>query len=333
MPNLPTANPTVAECREKSEAASPPQLPAHPQQQSQALARAFAGFSEAAASLERSYESLRGEVERLRRELESSHRERERAEEQARRSRALAELSSVLAHEVRNPLGSMELFAGLLLDAGLSRQCREWVLHLQAGLRTLGATVNNVLDFHAHRACTCAPTDLGELLDEVRQFVAPQAGLRRVEIVLRNQLRGVVAEADRNRMFQLLLNLALNALRFMPGGGWMELAGLRAGVNQEAVLRVSDSGPGIRAEHLERVFEPGFSTHPGSPGLGLAVSRRIVSQHGGTITAHSRPGRGAVLEVRIPLGPDAASVEAAAAAARPAAGGPGLLGEATGEVA
>jgi hypothetical protein len=99
-------------------------------------------FREAAGSLEQSYAKLRAEVERLRLELEET-------QSKLRREQALAEISSVLAHEIRNPLGSLELFAGLLAESDLNPDCHNWVEHVQAGLRTLAATVNNVLQFHS----------------------------------------------------------------------------------------------------------------------------------------------------------------------------------------
>ena len=99
--------------------------------------------------------------------------ERKRLEEteaRLRRERALAEVSAVLAHEIRNPLGSLELFAGLLAESALDAESRQWVGHMQAGLRTLGATVNNVLHFHSLPEPERAPVDVGELLEWARNF-------------------------------------------------------------------------------------------------------------------------------------------------------------------
>ena len=226
-----------------------------------------------------------------------------RERDRLRREQALAEMSATLAHEIRNPLGSLELFAGLLAGAALSAECRKWVEQVQAGLRTLGATVNNVLHFHSLPAPQRAPTDLGQLLDWAGSFLSPMARRARVELCVRNHLRGVCFEADRHRLEQVLLNLVLNALRAMPGGGWVEIAGhaMPECKASEAVISVSDTGPGIAAEEMPRLFEPGFSTHPGSPGLGLAVCRKIVEQHSGSITAVNRPGAGARFTLTLPL--------------------------------
>ncbi|HKM49127.1 MAG TPA: ATP-binding protein [Terriglobales bacterium] len=220
-----------------------------------------------------------------------------------RREQALAEMAAILAHEIRNPLGSLELFAGLLAEAGLSAECRQWVEHVQAGLRTLAATVNNVLHFHSLPAPERVPTDLGRLLDWAGGFLLPMAHQARVELCLRNQLQGVWFPADRHRLEQVLLNLVLNALRAMPGGGWVEIAGrkIQQGGATAVAICVSDTGPGIPPEEAARIFEAGFSTRPGSPGLGLAVCRKIVEQHGGSLAAANRHGAGASFRLTFPL--------------------------------
>lgn len=223
--------------------------------------------------------------------------------EKQRRQQALAEMSTILAHEIRNPLGSLELFAGLLAEAGLSAECRQWVEHVQAGLRTLGATVNNVLHFHSLPAPARIPTDLGRLLDGVSGFLVPMARRARVELCLRNRLRGVWLPADRHRLEQLLLNLVLNALHAMPGGGWVEIAGhkIQHGDASAVAICVSDTGPGIQLEHAAKIFEPGYSTRLGGPGLGLAVCRKIAEQHGGSLAVGNRGRRGACFTLTFPL--------------------------------
>ena len=226
-----------------------------------------------------------------------------REKDKQRREQALAEMSAVLAHEIRNPLGSLELFAGLLAGAALPRECRGWVEHVQAGLRTLAATVNNVLHFHSLPAPQRVATDLGALLDWAGGFLVPVAHQARVELCMRNHLHGVWFAADRHRLEQVLLNLVLNALRAMPGGGWVEISGqtMYRGEAVSAAISVSDTGPGFAQESANRIFEPGFSTRPGSPGLGLAVCRKIAEQHGGTLVASNRARAGANFTMTFPL--------------------------------
>jgi len=229
----------------------------------------------------------------------SAARQLERDRENLRRQQALVEMSALLAHEIRNPLGSLELFAGLLADASLGEESRRWVEHVQAGLRTLSSTVNNVLDLHSAPSPKRASLDSGELLDWAYNFLLPLAHQARVELQIVNGLAGVRLEADRHLLEQVLLNLALNALHFMPGGGWLAIRGIHLGMNG-VEIEVQDTGSGIAAEDLPRIFDAGFTTRPGSTGLGLAVCRRILELHGGAISAKSKPGHGACFRLRLP---------------------------------
>lgn len=225
----------------------------------------------------------------------------EETEVRLRREQSLAEVSAVLAHEIRNPLGSLELFAGLLAESELDAESRQCVEHMQAGLRTLAATVNNVLHFHSQPEPERAPIDLGELLEWARNFFLPLARQSHIALSLQNQVSGVLLEADRHCLEQVLLNLVLNSVRAMPTGGWIELGGNLIENGTAVALSVADNGPGIAVENLARILQPGFSTRPGSPGLGLAVCRKIVERHQGTIRCASDPGRGAKFTLVFPL--------------------------------
>jgi two-component system sensor histidine kinase FlrB len=227
----------------------------------------------------------------------------EREHEELSRRQALAEMAALLAHEIRNPLGSLELFAGLLAESDLEDEERDWVGQLQAGLRTLAATVNNVLHFHSQPSPGLAPTDLGQWLRSTHDFLRPLAQRARVRMELTQTLDGVLVAGDRHRLEQVLLNLALNAFRIMPGGGVLRIRGeVHAQPGKEqAVVEISDSGPGVAAENLEQIFHPGFTTCAGSPGLGLAVCQTIMQQHEGTITVHSQTGRGTTFKLEFPL--------------------------------
>jgi signal transduction histidine kinase len=286
------------------------------------LSEAFAAFSRAAASLEHSYTRLQTEVARLRRELEETHRdlasslkENQRLQQEhelLRRRQALAELAATLAHEIRNPLGSLELFAGLLAESELGSAERQWVGHLQAGLRTLAATVNNVLHFHSQSHAELAPTDLGPLLRSIAQFLQPVAQRAKVRVELALSTEEMTVAADRHRLEQVVLNLAFNSFQFMRSGGVLRIAARIACETTEKMpndkvtkdkkirLEVADTGPGIAPEDLARIFDAGFSTRAGGPGLGLAVCKTIMEQQGGSIQAWSRPGRGARFTLEFP---------------------------------
>jgi two-component system sensor histidine kinase FlrB len=229
----------------------------------------------------------------------SEHKCLEETQARLRRDQALAELSAILAHEVRNPLGSLELFAGLLADAGLEGEPRQWVERVQSGLRGLAATVNNVLQFHSPSRPEFSSIEVEELMECVVLFCGPLARQSGVTLSLQNRAAGMAVRGDRHCLEQVLLNLVLNSIRAMPDGGWIEVGG---GPSAEGniELTVADTGPGIPADCLSRIFEPGFSLRAGSPGLGLAVCRRIVEQHSGTIRADSTPQRGTTIRLSFP---------------------------------
>jgi two-component system sensor histidine kinase FlrB len=226
----------------------------------------------------------------------------QQAQEVLGRRQALAEMSALLAHEVRNPLCSLELFAGLLEESDLGAEARQWTQQLRAGLRTLGATVNNVLHFHGQPPPELAPTDLGRVMRSLEDFLRPLAQQCAVRLELSQRLDGVLAAADPHQLTQVLLNLGLNAFRFMSGGGVLRITGaLASGSRQFAFLEIIDSGPGILSENLERIFQPGFTTRAGSPGLGLAVCKTILERHGGSIRVASCSGLGTTFRLELPL--------------------------------
>jgi nitrogen fixation/metabolism regulation signal transduction histidine kinase len=221
--------------------------------------------------------------------------------ESARRAHALAEIAAVLAHEIRNPLGSMELFAGLLAAATAEMpDASQWVVHLQAGLRSLSATVSNVLQFHTQAPGQFFPTDLGRLLRETIEFLQPLARQRRVTVEFLNSWPDAHVAADPHLLRQLFFNLALNAFQAMPDGGSL-LISLCPTVSGQAQMDFADNGPGIAPAALDKILDPGFSTKAGSPGLGLSVCKKIVEQHGGSIAVKSRPAQGTTFSIFLPL--------------------------------
>ena len=228
----------------------------------------------------------------------------EREREVSRRAQALAEVATLLAHEVRNPLGSLELFAGLLADALAGQsELQPWINHIQAGLRSLAATVNNVLQFHSQPSAQLFPVDLQRLVGDTVEFLRPLARQKEMHIQWRGPRDPVSILADPSRLQQAFFNLALNAFRAMKPGGTLSVNVSRSEEDLQLTVAVAfaDQGNGIRAENLEKIFEPGFTTQSSSPGLGLAVTRKVVEQHGGTVRVKSQEGRGTTFTLTLPL--------------------------------
>jgi two-component system sensor histidine kinase FlrB len=223
--------------------------------------------------------------------------------EAAKRRESLAEMAALLAHEIRNPLGSLELFAGLLADAAAQQpDLRRWTDHVQAGLRSLSATVNNVLHFHSQPVPQLVAVNLGRLLRDSVEFLRPLARQSGLRIDIQNSLGELEVPGDAHRLQQVIFNLSLNAFRAMTAGGvltvrlqWNDLAQL-----DDVRLDFEDTGRGIAESHLAKIFEPGFTTTAGSPGLGLAVCRTVIEQHNGTICVASKPAEGTTFSIVLP---------------------------------
>jgi len=223
--------------------------------------------------------------------------------EDARRAHALAEIAAVLAHEIRNPLASMELFADLLNDATQQNpDAHQWVVHLRAGLCLLAATVNNVLQFHSQPCPERAPSSVERLLRETVSFLGPLARERGVQIAIEDEFQGAKVLADPHRLQQVFFNLALNAFHAMNSSGKLTIR-INRETRRSKTLQVSfeDEGCGISHQDLQQIFEPGFTSKAGSPGLGLSVCRKVIEQHGGSIVVQSELGRGSTFSIFLPV--------------------------------
>jgi signal transduction histidine kinase len=220
--------------------------------------------------------------------------------EESRRARALAEIAAVLAHEIRNPLGSMELFTGLLSKATTEMpEAHQWVVHLQSGLRSLGATVNNVLQFHGQPCNELLPVRIDRVLADTVEFLVPLAAEQGLKIHLENRIGPAIIAADSHRLQQVFLNIALNGFRAMNPGGTLTIRLRRDLQSESDALRIDfqDEGCGIEPTLMEKIFDPGFTTKAGSPGLGLSVCRKVVEQHGGKIRVKSQPQLGSTFTI------------------------------------
>ena len=260
------------------------------------LDEAFSSFADVASNLQLAYASLQEDLVRLREELSAERAARHRSE-------AMAEVAAVLAHEVRNPLGSLEIFVALLDRAPeLSTTSRSHTRHLQAGLRSLGSTVNTVLQFHNPAPPVFSQVDVGVLLDWARDFLSPLAEQSRVRFLVSHTLDGVAMRADRNQLEQVFMNLARNCFQHSAFGNNVTITGKRDALALTMLeITVCDEGTGIAAESLPHIFEANFTTKPGGTGLGLAVVRQIVEQHDGWIQVSSEAGRGTTVTMRFPI--------------------------------
>jgi signal transduction histidine kinase len=283
--------------------------PMHPEaelpQRNSDLEAVLAAWHEATVRLQQTHEVLRGEVRRLTDELEVKNREL------ARKNRLadLGQVASHVAHEVRNSLVPVTLYLSLLRRRISHDEGSLDVLDkITAGFAALDATVSDLLQFTSDRNPHLRTFFLRRLVEEVCGSLAPQLAAQAITAVVdvRKQL---LATADREMLRRALLNLALNALDAMPGGGTLTLTAVATSRGLE--LEVADSGTGLSDDAKGRAFEPFFTTKRGGTGLGLAIVYRIAEVHGGRVTMENCPDGGAAFTIWLPQ-PQAAALEAAA---------------------
>jgi len=216
-----------------------------------------------------------------------------------------AELAAGFIHEIKNHLGTLSLNLQLLAEdfetaeTPRERRALTRVGKLSAECRKLVDLANDFLRFARPREPRLAPTSLDEVVMRLIDFLGPTAKQQNVELnwFPAGELPPVPLDAD---LFeQALLNLMLNAEQAMPEGGTLTLIGRAEGAR--VILDVIDTGVGIPADELPKVFRPFHTTKPDGSGLGLATARKIVTAHGGTIGVQSEPGRGTKFTIALPV--------------------------------
>jgi signal transduction histidine kinase len=231
-----------------------------------------------------------------------------RAEEALRRRDRLAamgELSSTVAHEIRNPLNAIAMSAKRLKREFVETvpmpeedrsEAEELLGVLEGETQRANQKIQQFLDYARPPRMQPRPTNLGELARSVAEGARAMAESRGVKV--ESDVSAVGARVDPEQMRQVLDNIVRNAVEATPEGGRVVVTvRSRGGVN---VIEVSDTGQGIRAEDLPRLFDLYFTTKDTGTGVGLAVSQQIVTGHGGTIEVDSSPGKGTRMTVKLP---------------------------------
>jgi signal transduction histidine kinase len=188
----------------------------------------------------------------------------------------MGEMAMELAHEIRNPLASIELYASML-DGHDAEQ-------IVRSVRLLNHTVTNTLQFGKPVDPALRLIDVFELLQGVTSFMRPIADQKKVAFETACD-RDCHMLADPELLHRMLLNLVLNALRETPSKGTIRIAAKQNG--DDVFISVEDSGAGIPRHVIERIFDPMFSTHREGCGLGLSIVKRIVESHNGSIDVMS----------------------------------------------
>lgn len=218
----------------------------------------------------------------------------------------LAELAGGFIHELKNQINTLSLHLQLLgedldpPDTPRERRAADRVAKLSDDCRRLVDLSNDFLRFARANSPNPEPCDLPALVGRMIDFLTPTARLQNVDIVCHADPSVPPLLLDPDLFERVLLNLMLNAQDAMPDGGVLTVQ-IRTAA-EVVTLAVIDTGVGVPADLLPRVFEPFVTTKPDGFGLGLATARRIVLAHGGEITCHSVPGCGTQFTIRLPAG-------------------------------
>lgn len=247
----------------------------------------------------------RSKVERTAEELQQVYQELQDNLEHVKRAArmsALGHLSAGLAHEIRNPLASIEGAASIVeRDPENVARRTEFLAIIQEESRRLNGLVTNFLDFARPRPPELRPIEVRALIESVLTLLSQTS--HRGDIHFRMDIAPDLKtlRCDPEQMKQVLLNLVLNAIQAMPEGG--EVTVDASEQNDTLQIRVRDQGPGIPASDIDSIYDPFFTTKAAGTGLGLPVAYQIVQQHGGELMLEENGPDGACFAIRLSLSP------------------------------
>lgn len=223
----------------------------------------------------------------------------ERRLQQSEKLAAVGELSTYVAHEIRNPLFAIAGFANALLRSGtLDEKARSKVAVILEESNRLDKIVKSLLNFTRPTQGIAGQVDLARIVPETMELMGLGCQKQGVEVILEIAPGLPMAKGDPELIKQCVINMAKNAMEAMPEGGRLTVSCFLRG--EMAVLQMRDTGTGIAPEHLEQVFNPFFSTKGKGSGLGLAMTKKILDEIGGTVELESEAGAGATVRLVMP---------------------------------
>ncbi len=214
------------------------------------------------------------------------------------RDEQLRQMLAGVAHEIRNPLGGIEIYAGLIADDLPDGDPRK--VHIQkviGEVKTLNRVISEFMDFARPAPPSPLPVGVAPLVEEVVFLLAPEMEQTAVRCI-REVPEDLQAYVDPDQFRRVLINLMKNGVQAMPEGGTLTLQAGRSGAGVE--IAVADTGSGMSAEVVGRLFEPFFTTREKGAGLGLSVVQKVVEENGGWVEVESEVGVGTVFRVVVP---------------------------------
>lgn len=229
----------------------------------------------------------------------------EQMEQRSEKFAALEEMAATMAHEIRNPLGSMELFASLLMKEPNSERNRDRAYEIIKSVKHVNNRISNLLLFTKKPNPVVKRVVLHDLMDDVIAFSKPIIENERILLSVKYAEREPWLAGDSEMLKQVFLNLILNSLQAMPDGGRLGIE-TRLALSEDIVagdveILITDTGEGIHPDTMKRIFDPFFTTREGGAGLGLAIVHNIIHMHGGVVAADGGEKGGTVMTITLPL--------------------------------
>ncbi len=214
---------------------------------------------------------------------------------------ALGQLAAGIAHEIRNPLTSINILIHSLRERLPSENSlQEDIKVIEEEIHRMNEIVDQFLRFAKPSSPFLEKTDVLSIFEETLQLLRPQIEKQRIVVEKEFQALPMI-QMDPEQMKQAMLNLLLNAIQAMPEGGQLTLKGQNSKDGQWIHLSIEDSGMGISPEDIDKLFDPFFSTKEGGVGLGLSITHRIIDQHHGKIEVENAPEKGTIFTVWLPI--------------------------------
>jgi signal transduction histidine kinase len=224
---------------------------------------------------------------------------------QSQRAAVIGRLTQGVAHEIRNPLNVLNLSIDHVStkfapeDETKRKQFMRIMSSIKDEMTRLNRMVTDLLNFGRPPRLDLKTVDLGHLLEETVALVRPQADEQHVDVDFEQEGGGALVQGDAERLKSCMFNIAINALQSMPAGGHLSARAER--IDGYVAVSISDTGVGISEESLGKIFEPYFSTKQAGFGLGLAVTKKIIEEHKGSVDVSSRLDHGTTFTLRLPV--------------------------------
>ncbi len=222
----------------------------------------------------------------------------------ADRMSAIGSMATKVAHEIRNPLGSVKGLGQLVLESVEEEsQTHQYMQRIVREVDRLSDIVEELLDYSQRRHLTLDSANLNEVVRESVEMARFKEGDQGPTLLQELDSSLPPVRMDRNRFLQAVLNILINAIEAVePKRGVVTVSTYQEETarGDQIILEISDNGPGIPADVQDHIFDPFFTTKNGGSGLGLSIAHTIVKEHEGTLELNSKPGQGSTFRIMLP---------------------------------